>query len=97
VRSPTDGWTTCERGHRHWGLAGAAGLLLLLAGGAVVVPAHRLPTGLSHVAAALPSGALGEAMRAALGSGRLALGPLLVLLAWAAAGSAAAVRWFRWD
>jgi 8-oxo-dGTP diphosphatase len=28
VRSPTDGWTTCGRGHRHWGLAGAAGLLL---------------------------------------------------------------------
>jgi 8-oxo-dGTP diphosphatase len=28
VRSPTDGWTTCARGHRHWGLAGAAGLLL---------------------------------------------------------------------
>jgi 8-oxo-dGTP diphosphatase len=28
VRSPTDGWTTCRRGHRHWGLAGAAGLLL---------------------------------------------------------------------
>ena len=28
MRSPTDGWTTCGRGHRHWGLAGAAGLLL---------------------------------------------------------------------
>lgn len=28
VRSPTDGWTTCALGHRHWGLAGAAGLLL---------------------------------------------------------------------
>ncbi|HEV7727177.1 MAG TPA: NUDIX domain-containing protein [Modestobacter sp.] len=27
-RSPTDGWTTCALGHRHWGLAGAAGLLL---------------------------------------------------------------------
>ncbi|GAB3352501.1 NUDIX domain-containing protein [Modestobacter lapidis] len=27
-RSPTDGWTTCAQGHRHWGLAGAAGLLL---------------------------------------------------------------------
>ena len=26
--SPTDGWTTCAQGHRHWGLAGAAGLLL---------------------------------------------------------------------
>ena len=28
MRSPTDGWTTCALGHRHWGLAGAAGLLL---------------------------------------------------------------------
>ena len=26
--TPTDGWTTCDLGHRHWGLAGAAGLLL---------------------------------------------------------------------
>lgn len=24
----TDGWTTCALGHRHWGLAGAAGLLV---------------------------------------------------------------------
>jgi 8-oxo-dGTP pyrophosphatase MutT (NUDIX family) len=28
VFSPTDGWTTCDLGHRHWGRAGAAGLLL---------------------------------------------------------------------
>jgi 8-oxo-dGTP pyrophosphatase MutT (NUDIX family) len=28
VRSATDGWTICELGHRHWGCAGAAGLLL---------------------------------------------------------------------
>jgi 8-oxo-dGTP pyrophosphatase MutT (NUDIX family) len=28
VLSPTDGWTTCRLGHRHWGRAGAAGLLL---------------------------------------------------------------------
>lgn len=24
-----DGWTTCESGHRHWGLFGAAGLLVV--------------------------------------------------------------------
>jgi ABC-2 type transport system permease protein len=71
--------------------------VLLLAGGAVIVPADEMPAGLSHLAAALPSGALGEALREALGSGRLALGPLLVLLAWAVLGSAAAARWFRWD
>ena len=28
MRSSTDGWTTCALGHRHWGLVGAAGLLL---------------------------------------------------------------------
>jgi ABC-2 type transport system permease protein len=71
--------------------------VLLLAGGAVIVPADEMPAGLSHLASALPSGALGEALREALGSGRLALGPLLVLLAWAVLGSAAAARWFRWD
>ncbi|HEX2073713.1 MAG TPA: NUDIX hydrolase [Geodermatophilus sp.] len=26
--SSTDGWVTCSLGHRHWGLVGAAGLLL---------------------------------------------------------------------
>jgi 8-oxo-dGTP diphosphatase len=24
-----DGWTTCAQGHRHWGLVGAAGLLVV--------------------------------------------------------------------
>src|SRR3954466_10520553 len=28
VLTPTDGWTTCAQGHRHWGRAGAAGLFL---------------------------------------------------------------------
>src|SRR5690348_6784882 len=28
VHPLTDGWTTCALGHRHWGRAGAAGLLL---------------------------------------------------------------------
>jgi len=28
VFTPTDGWITCALGHRHWGRAGAAGLLL---------------------------------------------------------------------
>ena len=71
--------------------------VLLLAGGAVVVPAHRMPSGLATVASALPSGALGAAMRTALMTGRLAVGPCLVLLAWAVGAGAAAARWFRWD
>jgi 8-oxo-dGTP pyrophosphatase MutT (NUDIX family) len=42
--SPTDGWTTCALGHRHWGLAGAAGLLVHRtgAGGTEVLLQHRV-------------------------------------------------------
>ena len=41
--TPTDGWTTCALGHRHWGRAGAAGLLLHRDGGtgAEVLLQHR--------------------------------------------------------
>jgi 8-oxo-dGTP pyrophosphatase MutT (NUDIX family) len=43
VHPSTDGWTTCAQGHRHWGRAGAAGLLLHRAGrdGAEVLLQHR--------------------------------------------------------
>lgn len=69
-------------------LAGAGGLLL---------PTDRLPGWLDAVVDVLPSAALGNALRTALTSGALDVGPLLVLLAWTAVASAAAVRWFRWD
>lgn len=39
--SSGDGWTTCAAGHRHWGLFGAAGLLLV--GQDQVVLQHRAP------------------------------------------------------
>jgi 8-oxo-dGTP pyrophosphatase MutT (NUDIX family) len=43
VLTPTDGWTSCALGHRHWGRAGAAGLLLHRAegSGAEVLLQHR--------------------------------------------------------
>ena len=69
--------------------------LLLLAGGAVVLPAAAYG-GLGDVVAWLPSGALGEAMRSA-SEGSVPGRDLLVLAAWAVAGSAAAARWFRWE
>jgi 8-oxo-dGTP pyrophosphatase MutT (NUDIX family) len=48
VFSSTDGWTTCSQGHRHWGRAGAAGLLLHRDGaqGLEVLLQHR--AGWSH-------------------------------------------------
>lgn len=78
-------------------LAGAnLAWVLLLAGGGVVVPTARMGT-LGPVAALLPSGALGDALRAALQEGRLAVGACAVLVGWAVVGGAAAARWFRWD
>ncbi|WP_345893986.1 ABC transporter permease [Nocardioides sp. TF02-7] len=69
--------------------------LLLLAGGAVVVPASAYG-GLGEVVRWLPSGALGEAMRAA-SSGDVALVELVVLAAWAVLGGLATARWFKWE
>jgi ABC-2 type transport system permease protein len=72
-------------------------LVLLAVGGGVVVPPEQLPGPLAGVAAALPSGALGEAMRSALADGAPALGPLVLLAAWAAALGALTARLFRWS
>jgi 8-oxo-dGTP pyrophosphatase MutT (NUDIX family) len=70
----TDGWTTCSLGHRHWGRAGAAGLLVHRpgAGGAEVLLQLRArwshhggtwgtPGGALHADEAPAEGALREA------------------------------------
>jgi ABC-2 type transport system permease protein len=70
--------------------------LLLMAGGAVVLP----PTaygGFGHVTRFLPSGALGDTMRAAFLHGHLAGGGLLVLAVWTVFGTAATMRTFQWE
>ncbi|MDQ1537903.1 MAG: type transport system permease protein [Actinomycetota bacterium] len=69
----------------------------LLGLGGVIIPPTQMPAGLSHLASLLPSGALGEGLRAAFIEGRLAVIPLLVLVAWGAAASAVASRTFRWS
>jgi ABC-2 type transport system permease protein len=69
----------------------------LLGLGGVIIPPAQLPAGLSHVAALLPSGALGDGLRAAYIEGRLAGIPLLVLVVWGAAATALASRTFRWS
>ncbi len=72
-------------------------LVLLVVGGGLLVPPDQLPGALAHLAAFLPSGALGEAMRGALqGTGVPGL-PVLVLAAWTALLAWAAARFFRWQ
>jgi ABC-2 type transport system permease protein len=70
--------------------------LLLLAGGAVVLPVDAYG-GFGHVARWLPSGALGEAMRSAFLDGTLAWRDLGVLLGWALVGTVATARTFSWE
>jgi len=70
--------------------------LLLLAAGAVILPASAYGA-VGDVAAWLPSGALGEAMREAFLDGTVAWRDLAVLLGWAALGSAATARTFSWE
>jgi len=60
-------------------------LVLLIVGGGVLAPSHRLPGPLAHLASVLPSGALGEAMRGALAGGGVPLASVLVLAGWTAA------------
>lgn len=80
-------------------LAVANGLyLVMLVAGGLVVPATRMPDAWAAVVPWLPSGALGEGLRAVLLDGQgLPLQPVLVLVAWAVVAGAAAVRAFRWD
>jgi ABC-2 type transport system permease protein len=70
--------------------------LLLMAGGGVVLPASTYGAA-SPVIAWLPSGALGEAMRAALVDAGVDVRSLLVLAAWAVLGSVLTARTFRWE
>ena len=71
-------------------------LVLLVVGGGLVVAPDELPGPLAHVAAMLPSGALGEGLRGALlGTGVPPLS-VVVLLAWTALLGLGASRLFRW-
>ncbi len=72
--------------------------LVLIMFGGVVVPAASLPGPLASLASWLPSGALADALVAALVWGTApAPQDLIVLLAWMATGTAVAVRTFRWS
>jgi ABC-2 type transport system permease protein len=77
-------------------LANLIWVTLLGLGGVIIAPS-QLPAGLSHLAVLLPSGALGDGLRAAFIEGRLAGIPLLVLVVWGALATALAFRTFRWS
>jgi ABC-2 type transport system permease protein len=72
--------------------------VLLLVGGAVVVPMDRYPESLHALIGATPAGALAEGLRAVLTRGEpLPWAAVGVLAAWAVACGTAAARWFRWE
>ncbi|NMA77719.1 MAG: ABC transporter permease [Actinomycetales bacterium] len=70
--------------------------VLLVAAGGVAFPTSSYPRILSGLVDLLPSGALGELLRACLASGSFSIGSVVVLLAWAVGGVLAVIRWFRW-
>ncbi len=70
--------------------------LLLLAGGAVVLPISAYGA-FGNIVRWLPSGALGSAMRDALIEGRTAWTDLAVLLLWAVLGTVLTARTFKWE
>jgi ABC-2 type transport system permease protein len=70
--------------------------LLLMAGGAVIIPSDAYGA-FGSLARWLPSGALGDAMRDALIRDTIAWSNLLVLLVWAAIGTFLTARTFRWE
>jgi ABC-2 type transport system permease protein len=70
--------------------------LLLLAGGAVVLPMSAYGD-FGDVVRWLPSGALGNAMREALGDATIAWRELAVLAGWALAGAGLTARTFKWE
>ena len=70
--------------------------LLLMAGGAVVLPASAYGA-LGGLTRLLPSGALGESLREAFWSGGIEWGSLLVLAVWAGIGAVLTARTFKWE
>jgi ABC-2 type transport system permease protein len=70
--------------------------LLLLAGGAVVLPSSSYGS-FGDVVQWLPSGALGDAVRMAFLDGAIGWSQLLCLLAWAVAAGFLTSRTFKWE
>ncbi|MHA7282940.1 ABC transporter permease [Arthrobacter sp. TMS2-4] len=71
--------------------------ILLAAAGGVIIPAASLPAAAEPFISVLPSAALGDGLRSALMGGVFDPIACLILLAWAAFASLAAIRWFKWS
>jgi ABC-2 type transport system permease protein len=71
--------------------------LLLLVGGAVVVPLARHPARLQPYLELLPSTALAQALRSLSAGDAAPAGALLVLAGWTGLGMVLAGRTFRWE
>ena len=69
--------------------------VILLIGGALIIPLERYPSMLQPLIQVLPTAALGEGLRAAA-NGQLLGWPVVVLLAWLVAAGLAAWKGFRW-
>lgn len=71
--------------------------LLLVAGGAILVPLSRYPQAVQPLLELLPTGAFAEGLRDLCGGAGLSLGPVAVLAAWAVGAGMATARTFRWE
>jgi ABC-2 type transport system permease protein len=71
--------------------------VVLLVGGAVVLPLSSYPETMRDVVTPLPSGALAEGLRQALTGGGLGLDHVAVLAGWAAGAAYLTARTFRWE
>jgi ABC-2 type transport system permease protein len=69
--------------------------VVLLAGGALVLPVARYPEIVQPVLRLLPTAALGEGLRAGA-VGQVLAWPVLVLIIWLAVAASAAWKGFRW-
>lgn len=71
--------------------------VLLLVGGAVLVPLDRYPESAQTFLQLLPSGALSEGMRTVFEGGAPPTSGVVVLVLWAAVASIATARTFKWE
>lgn len=77
-------------------VANAVFLLLMFVGG-VMIPLTSAPAWMASVASVLPSGALGEGLRLAMGQGSFSAGYVVVLVIWGIVGSALTIKFFKWE